>query len=179
MKIFNSDKSNRYHVKLWYIVNSPFVIFLLSALLISYLPSYYAKKQLEEKNKNERKILANKLDLEISARLNRYHILLVNAQCKNDIYEAHKLLNTFIVFPEFSRHSLKSLLWQLENIVSKDEQRFILHAIYGYDLLYDKSLSMANKYDSTRIKDIIHGMLINYLSKYFHGRNWLRYSFKQ
>ena len=174
------DKSNQHKSKaFWKLINSPFVLFLFSAIIISYLPSYYAKRQVQEKTKVENAKFSNKLDLEISARLNRYHILVVNPICMNDIFEAYKILNTYTVFPEFRAHSLKSLLWQLENVVPENQKAFIAHAIYGYDMLYDKSISMANNYKTEKLKETINDILRNYLSEYFNGRNWLRYSFKK
>ena len=84
-----------------------------------------------------------------------------------------------MVFPDFKEHTLKSLLWQLENCAQINQKQNIAYAIAGTDRLYDKSMSLPRSCEDKELDSLKNQIFKDYLSKYFNIRNWLRYSIEQ
>jgi len=118
--------------KVWQLLNSKLFLWFLSAIIISSGSFFYTKW-----NENRQNILTiekqiKKLDLEISSRL---------SFCAEQILAREKLKNVILVlenpeksdfpagvFTEFSRRSLRALLWELHSLVTPEEKEQINNA---------------------------------------------------
>jgi hypothetical protein len=110
--------------KLWTILNSTFVIWLLSAIVLGGLTSFYAAWQ--QSLRDEEAI--QKLDLEIEARLEASERILPYSDFEKPVpyYPANALLfppgQDRAIQPEFTNRNLRSLLYELNARLPLEEQ---------------------------------------------------------
>ena len=129
--------------KFWSIVNSAVFIWLLSSVVLGTASFLYNRREKADAIEDENRRTAKKLDAEITNRLLYFDQLLVmqrmtlqsDSSTQGD-YDLSKLLVTALerpsaadypvnVFPEYLNRSLRSLLWELIEVVPDQDKNDI------------------------------------------------------
>jgi hypothetical protein len=118
--------------KAWRLANKPFILWCLTAVLLTLVPWVYGNCQNSAARDRERDVAIRQLDLEITERVE--HILLV-AEERPALFDCSTLAKVPIdygsraLFPQFDARALRSLLLELEELVPGGERRQITEAI--------------------------------------------------
>lgn len=128
--------------------NTGLGLWLLSTLAVGFISWGYGEWSRHQENQRNTTELIRKLDLEIGVRLRHFDVVITNANSLKTYYIAlwgleqpsgiiEGLPNT--VFPEFSRRSFRSLLWELYTVVPSTEKAKIIAALRKAQVLAERA----------------------------------------
>jgi len=117
--------------------NSALGIWLLSSVALGLVSWSYSRLSESIAEKKENNGAIQKLDIEITARIRRFEAFLANDSSNMMYFIALLSLDnpstidkmTPVVFPEYSRRGLRSLLWELHSRVPEDEKKAVARAL--------------------------------------------------
>ena len=122
--------------RLWEVLNTPFVLWLLSSVMLSGLTFLYSAYETEHAEKRERDRRIEMLDIEIEARLRRVAQGLDDflywpdrlQAALSDVARPSKAEYPVHAFSEFKESTLSGLIWELHPLVDSTEMPQILTA---------------------------------------------------
>lgn len=133
----NNSKPKTFQQKTLAFLNSALGIWLLSSVALSLVSWSYSRLSESVEEERENKATIQKLDIEISARIRKFEAFL-QTDSSNVMYFINLLSldnpSTIdkmapVVFPEYSRRGMRSLLWELYSRVPENEKGAVTRAL--------------------------------------------------
>lgn len=123
--------------KVWVFLNTPFGLWFLTTIAVGMLTWSYSQWQASQICEKENEQQLRQLYLEVAGRVEALDTLATAASDKRKFYEALPVLDdpkafygvSFGIFPEYQGRSMRSLLFELQGLVEKNEEAGILEAI--------------------------------------------------
>lgn len=144
--------------RLWALLNSSFVLWMLSSVVVAGITAVYARSQNEYAAERERTERIRKLDTEIGNRIAQaMRRLVVDVQAakqgspytpqgiyfnaarylNNDFARDTKSTADFSIFPEFKTRTLRSLITELRTLVEPPHQAVLDRILLNYEHFAD------------------------------------------
>lgn len=181
---------------IWSILNSPFSLWMLSSVLLGGITFAYTKwgeirdsKRIDAEHAarlaHENLVTTRKLDAEIASRLSYVHsltrlgevstksFLLALASLEQPSTETYSVS----VFPEYSQRTLRSLLWELLQVLpetsqaEKDEKQRVRVA-YDRAKLFPTIYALAQRNRTTKVDPAARANLNSVKIKFFNLDRW-------
>ena len=155
-EIAKTAQRDTFTQKIWAFLNCPLGLWFLSTIAIGIISWSYSQWQANQVQIQEYQKQRRKLNMEVASRIQTFKNFLANAQNKEQLYYSISFLDdpevdrfNLFIFPEFRKRSLRSLLWELNELVEKDEQADINEAILASEQLNDFYLKRLLDLDSS------------------------------